>query len=308
MDAEVLFRFMDRLDIDSVNLGTGESCLHSEYHRVLERLRDSGVSVALTTAGPSAEALSDSELAELHDVDFSLDFPVRDLHDGWRAPGAFEMVLRGIERCNSLGVTASVAMCLMEQNARFMEDMCGLCSDLGVSLRVNVYKAISTSEYQPSYDSFWAAVDTFFRCSSRALSSEPVVNAALAVITGAPLYETRGSPCGTSSIRLRPGGEILPCVYWNSSPVTMKNFLAGEMELPRGCALALPELCTDCPAVEICLGGCSGRRLYTGTANPDIYCFRTHQRQIPKIAVPKPLNGDSYVHSSYLCTMIAEFD
>ena len=309
MDPETLFAFIDALDVDSVNLGTGESCLHPGFHSVLQRFHGLGIPVAITTAGPSVAALSDAELAAIHDIDFSLDFPERERHDDWRAPGAFDMVVEGIERCRSVGVTASVAMCLMEQNAAGMAGMCRLCQDLGVSLRVNVYKPLHTSEYQPGYESFWDAVETLFSLSSRAISSEPVVSAALAAAgADGSVIRTGGSPCGKGSLRLRPGGTVLPCVYWDDSPVTMEGFLAGRtVEFPS-CDLPVPDECGECPYLEICAGGCSGRRLYTGTRRADIYCFLQEGRRTPGLTVPEPLAGDSYIHASYLCTMIAEFD
>lgn len=131
MDIGILLRFIEKCGADSINLGTGESCLHPEFHGALEEFHRRDIPVALTTAGPSVEAMSDTELSRLHDIDFSLDFPGEDLHDRWRAPGAFKMVMDGISRCRKLGVTASVAMCLMEQNAGFMEAMCRLCDSLG---------------------------------------------------------------------------------------------------------------------------------------------------------------------------------
>ncbi len=307
MDIDLLFQFIRRLDVDSVNLGTGESSLHPEYHTVIEDLCSMGIPVALTTAGPSLEALSDDELRKLHDVDFSLDFPVGNLHDEWRAPGAFRMVTNGIERCRRNGVTASVAMCLMGQNAPFMEGMCLLCRDLGVSLRINAYKPVHSFEYMPDYDVFWKAVDDFFRLSTRAVSSEPVVNAALAEITGKRLFPGAGSPCGSHSLRLRPGGGILPCVYWNQSKVTMENWIAGSGSLPGEPLCGIPVLCEGCPVLDTCRGGCAGRRLYTGKDLPDAYCFRTPGRSVPDITVPEPLEGNDYVHASYLCTMIGEF-
>ncbi len=308
MDIGILLRFIEKCGADSINLGTGESCLHPEFHGALEEFHRRDIPVALTTAGPSVEAMSDTELSRLHDIDFSLDFPGEDLHDRWRAPGAFKMVMDGISRCRKLGVTASVAMCLMEQNAGFMEAMCRLCDSLGVSLRVNVYKAVSTREYEPEYHTFWRAVDTLFAMSSSAVSSEPVVNAALAEITGGKPFPGEGSPCGTHSLRLRPGGEVLPCVYWDRSGVTMTDFLEGRIELPSGCGLEPPPECVDCPWLHICAGGCSGRRLYTGRNLPDIYCFRTGGRnEPPELTVPRVLQGDAYIHASYLCTMIGEF-
>lgn len=307
MDTELLFNFLSSCSVESVNLGTGESCLHPEFHSVLNRFHALNLPVALTTAGPSVKALSDGELAELHDIDFSLDFPSCTDHDRWRAPGAFDMVVQGIERCRKLGVTASVAMCLMKQNAGEMKEMCALCKDLGVSLRVNVYKPVVTDIYQPSYQDFWSSVNDLFSCAESAVSSEPIVNAALAEISGSPIFSNQGSPCGISSLRLRPGGEILPCVYWDKSSDTMQKFIEGNCSLPDGCRNPIPSVCQDCPYLDICRGGCSGRRLYTALEKPDIYCFRTAGRTLPELTVPAPLKGDDYIHSSYLCTMIAEF-
>ena len=307
MDRDTLFRFLSSCNVESINLGTGESCLYPGFHDILDELFRLNIPVALTTAGPSIEAMSDEEVKKLHDVDFSLDFPQRDLHDSWRAEGACDMVWRGIERCRSLGVTASVAMCLMKQNASHMKQMCSLCRNLGVSLRVNVYKAIKGKEYEPDYDSFWQAIQTLFAEAEAVACSEPVVNAALAAGSGLKEFSVKGSPCGVSSLRLRPGGEIMPCVYWDHSPVTMEKFLSGEMDLPSGCELPKPELCNGCDWYDVCRGGCSGRRLYTGRSEPDIYCFIKDGRSVPELAQKPTLSGDDYIHASYLCTIIAEF-
>ncbi len=308
MDRDTLFRFLSVCSVESINLGTGESCLYPGFHDILEELFRLNIPVALTTAGPSIEAMSDEEVGKLHDVDFSLDFPQRELHDSWRAEGAFDMVSRGIDRCRSLGVTASVAMCLMKQNAPRMKDMCSLCSDLGVSLRVNAYKAVKGKEFEPDYDSFWQAIQTLFAEAEAVACSEPVVNAALAADHGPGReFSVKGSPCGVSSLRLKPGGEIMPCVYWDHSPVTMEKFLSGEMDLPSGCDLPVPAFCDGCDWFDVCRGGCSGRRLYTGRSQPDIYCFMKEGRLVPQLARKPVLKGDDYIHASYLCTIIAEF-
>ena len=307
MNSDMLFRFLSACNVESINLGTGESCLYPGFHNILDELFRLNIPVAITTAGPSIEAMSDEEVKRLHDVDFSLDFPQRDLHDNWRAAGAYDMVLRGIERCRSLGVTASVAMCLMKQNASRMAGMCSLCRTLGVSLRVNVYKAIKGKEYEPDYDVFWQAIQALFTEAEAIACSEPVINAALAAGNGLKDISVKGSPCGVSSLRLRPGGEIMPCVYWDHSPVTMENFLSGKMDLPSGCELPKPEFCDGCEWYDVCRGGCSGRRLYTGKSEPDIYCFMKKGRSVPVLAQKPVLSGDDYIHASYLCTIIAEF-
>jgi len=307
IDRDSLFRFLSTCDVESVNLGTGESCLYPGFHDVLGELFGMKIPVALTTAGPSIACMSDEEILNLHDVDFSLDFPRRELHDRWRAPGAYEMVRKGIDRCRSLQITSSVAMCLMRQNAYYTAEMCALCREIGIPLRVNVYKSVAGREYEPNYDSFWSAMKTLFREASAVACSEPVVNAALAAAGGFDSTISHGSPCGVSSLRLKPGGEIMPCVYWDSSPFTIEKFVSGEKGLPDGCSLPLPEFCTDCEWRSVCSGGCSGRRLYTGRTEPDIYCFMKNGHSVPELSLKPVVNGTSYVHASYLCTIIAEF-
>ena len=99
----------------------------------------------------------------------------------------------------------------------------------------------------------------------------------------------------------------MPCVYWDHSPVTMESFLSGEMSLPSGCEITIPEFCDGCDWFNHCRGGCSGRRLYSGRSEPDIYCFMKDGYVVPELALKPLLSGDSYIHSSYLCTIIAEF-
>ncbi len=191
---------------------------------------------------------------------------------------------------------------------RFMEAMCRLCDSLGVSLRVNVYKAVSTREYEPEYHTFWRAVDTLFAMSSSAVSSEPVVNAALAEITGGKPFPGEGSPCGTHSLRLRPGGEVLPCVYWDRSGVTMTDSLRGGLNCLQAAVWNLPlnawtaHGSTSVPGAVPEEGSTQEGISLTSTAfGPEA------GMNPPELTVPRVLQGDAYIHASYLCTMIGEF-
>ncbi len=305
LDPSRLFRFMDSFQVSAINLGTGESCMHPQFLPVVNEILDRGVPLALTTAGPSLSALPDSALVRLHDVDLSLDYPVASLHDAVRAPGAFDMVLGGVRRCRELGVTVSLAMCLMKNNAEHMEGMCRLARGLGVSLRVNVYKPVFSDDPKPPFGVFWNAISAFFRETAAVSCSEPVVNAALAY-HGNPC-SSAGSPCGIHGFRISPAGEVLPCVYWGSTGISMERIIA-EPELLEVCGAtchgaALPAECEDCPWRSVCVGGCAGRRYYTGLSGPDEYCFHLRGVRPPEL---EPASGSSegYIHAGYLCTMI----
>jgi len=305
LDPSRLFRFMDGFPVSAINLGTGESCMHPQFLPVVNEILDRGVPLALTTAGPSLSALPDVTLARLHDVDLSLDYPLAELHDAVRAPGAFGMVLDGIERCRELGVTVSLAMCLMKGNAEHMEGMCRFARRLGISIRVNVYKPVFGNGPKPSFHSFWNSVSTLFRETKVVSCSEPVVSAALAC-HGNPCA-TEGSPCGVHGFRISPGGEVLPCVYWGSTGISMERVI-DEPGLLEACGMmchgaALPAECSECPWKGVCAGGCAGRRYYTGLDRPDEYCFHLRGVRPPEL-VPASGTGEGFIHAGYLCTMI----
>jgi len=306
IDTSLVFKLVETLDVESINLGTGESFLHADYPQVIEGLTDRGIDVALTTNGSSVEALDDRLLARLHDVDFSLDFPDRASHDRWRYKGSFDQVLKGIRRCRELGVTASVAMCLSAANHHLTAEMTDLCAGLGASLRINFYKPVHDRSLMPDYQQFWGAVRTMADTGCIASCSEPIVMAAMQA--GGSTVTGTGSPCGRSSFRIRPNGELLPCVYWNHTGIYLQEVLRGERSIREVMDITgkadAPEECAGCQYLEVCRGGCIGRRLYTGMDERDVYCFVDGGLPLEDpIELPRGV-GHLWVHSSYLCTII----
>lgn len=307
LDFSRLIHFVDEFPVSAINLGTGEACMHPDFIRVVTAILDRGIPLALTTAGPSLHSLPRELLSRFHDVDVSLDYPTAELHDRVRAPGAFRMVLEGLDRCGELGVTASLAMCLMKGNAEHMKGMCGFARDNRIPLRVNVYKPVFDQRLKPSYGEFWGAVSALFAETQVVSCSEPVVNAAIAY--HGHVGEGAGSPCGINGFRVSPTGEVLPCVYWGPTGITIEQIVK-RPELLAVCGqkchgVPAPGACDGCPWRKTCLGGCAGRRYYTGLSEPDDYCF--HLRGIiPPVLTPPENSGDRFIHSEYLCTMIGQ--
>lgn len=308
---EQVAELCNHLEIDSINFGTGESGLHSDFLRIIEYVHEKGIKMALTTNGYTAALLSDEYLKLFNDIDFSLDFVQKDNHDAFRGVGASNMVERGIERCKKLGVEASMACAMMKDNYYYMDKMVEKAREFGMNLRVNVYKPVHTDKHLLSYDEFWEGIARLFYHSKIVSCSEPIVNALIGNKT-----LDGGSRCGKQSLRIRPDGGIVPCVYWNKSMSSISELVNNKKEMSAdGFSLyidrvttetkIIPEECRECDVLDICQGGCAARRLYNDLNKPDPYCFKLGGRKEPMINFEWGQSKD-LVHSNYLCTIIVE--
>src|SRR5437660_4645817 len=63
---------LGRMDIRSVNLGTGENGMHPEFRAMLNFLRAQPVKLTITSNGHSIAVLDDADLFAFHDIEFSL--------------------------------------------------------------------------------------------------------------------------------------------------------------------------------------------------------------------------------------------
>jgi mycofactocin biosynthetic radical S-adenosylmethionine protein MftC len=301
---DLLMRVLDVLEPGTVNIGTGEAAMHPGFESAMDSLLSRGIPLSLTSNGYSILALPEEKLAGLHDVDISLDFPDRAGHDAWRGTGSFDTAIEAVARCRSAGVTCSVAFCLMECNAPAAGAMGGLCSELGVALRVNVYKPVRTRGLSPGYGAFWSAVADLGRECVLASCSEPIVNAALS----ASGHEVAAAAhtCGSGSLRISPDGEVNGCVYVRGSGVLVEDLLRdpsliGKVRAVQSSA-PVPEACAGCAHLPVCRGGCFGRRFYTGLDQRDEFCFVG--RDLPALPAPRFLDSGLWVHAGYLCTLI----
>ncbi|MBU1653202.1 radical SAM protein, partial [bacterium] len=272
MDYDELCNLFDKIPLKSVNFGTGESILYPRFIEVVEMLVQRGVEVAVTTNGSTIMDLPDDIVRLFHDVDFSLDYADPKMNDRWRGVGSYEAVMKGIDKCRRLGVEVSMVACLMSANAEYLGQLAKSATEWDLNLRVNVYKAVTSDEFRPTYEQFWSAISDMADAAYFCACSEPVVSAAIGHRNG-----SNGNPCGQSSFRVHPDGIIVPCVYLLSSPVTLadatENFEECLPRLSNLLDLPLPEPCRECEWKEVCQGGCASRRLLKGKAEPDEYCF-----------------------------------
>src|SRR5258708_3721793 len=104
---------LERLPVQSVNLGTGENGMHPRFREMLALLRSRNVKLTMTSNGLSAAVLGDDELRAFHDVEFSLDYPTREEQGAHRGPGDSDLVHAQAERCRRLGAPVTIIAGMM---------------------------------------------------------------------------------------------------------------------------------------------------------------------------------------------------
>ena len=297
-----VIRCLDRFDVGSVNLGTGENILNPALPSVLDELADRGIRTSLTSNGLSLVELDETRLRRLHDVEVSFDFATRAEMDAFRGPGAFALATRAVARCVALGLRVTILAVLMRINWDRLASVARLATRLGATFRVNVFQPGHGDNHLPSYDQLWGGFRRLFGEAEVVTCTEPVVAALLPARVGAT---PRPCGCGRTSLRLMPGGELLPCVYW-PRPAAMLSEIENValFQTPEfRAARSVPKACEDCPLFARCGGGCPARRALTGGLDsPDPFCPRAHGEVAPFDASLGP-NLD-LLHAANVCTTI----
>jgi radical SAM protein with 4Fe4S-binding SPASM domain len=261
---------MERLPIRSVNLGTGENGMHPEFKAILGYLRTRPVKLTITSNGHSVAVLEDEELLAFHDIEFSLDYPTQSEQDAQRGNGNWELIHRQAERCVRLGVPVTVIAVMMKANYLRLADVARVAKIFDAPLRVNVYQAVRSDIYAPSYEEYWDGFRHLFAETDVIAIGEPLVRA----IAGWP--PLRGG-CGVSTVRVTPRATTQPCVYWPGSGEPLANLITAGVEIldsaPFSQVRTLPKACQPCEFRDACHGGCAGRRRLQGALmEPDYYC------------------------------------
>ena len=296
-------RCLDRFDVASVTLGTGENILNPALPAVLDELERRGVRTSLTSNGLSLGQLDEARLVRLHDVEVSFDFATRAELDAFRGRGAFDLALRAVERCVALGLKVTILAVLMRINWDRLASVAKLAARLGASFRVNVFQPVHETGHMPSWEQLWGGFRRLFGEAEVVTCTEPVVAALLPARAGSA---PRPCGCGRTSLRLLPGGELLPCVYWPRPAAMLADlddvalFQTKEFKAAR----SVPDVCRSCPLFDRCGGGCPARRaLTTGLDAPDPFCPRRHG------TAATPLHasfgtGPDLLHAANVCTTI----
>ncbi len=307
LDSADLDALCDSVPIHSINLGTGENGLHPEFDSITRSLLDRGLKVSLTSNGYTLLRMPEDLLRRLHDVEVSIDFPTQEEQDAFRGPGQFATVTSAIERCLGLGLPVTVIAVMMNINYGKLADVARLAARLGAKFRVNVFQPVQTRKYELTYEQFWEGFRLLLSRTRLLSCTEPLVAALLG------LGHVSGSPCGGSSLRLTPGKQVIPCVYWPDGTLTLGDLsTAGggvNQTEPFLRSRSVPETCETCELVAVCRGGCASRRALMGSIDePDPYCpvvrgdrpQLEHHRRVGAAA--------DLLHAKNYCTTIVEAD
>ncbi len=277
-------------NVKSINYWTWESYLNPDFESIVKYVDSMGIKQALTTNSNTLKNIQDDLLVVFEDVDISIDFPNAKLHD-WRRnqKGIFNNALNWLERCKWLGINTSIVSVLMKNNHKYLKDFKNILDIYDVNLRINLYKAVNTNSFTPTYKEFWNTIKDFSENFDVLSCSEPILSIVCDDVKG-------GSMCG-NSIRIHPDGEISSCVYvkdWSD----IRDFNMNKN--------TLPELCKSCWYKENCKWWCYWRRITNWKSNmPDMYCPFQNNEEVPNFKINIDKNkAKNLIHSDYLCTLI----
>ena len=296
---EQIKRICQSIPISSMGMGTGENALHPDFIPIVKYLHSEGIRLSIASNGFSLMTIPDEILNAFQDVEVSIDFPTQAEQDAWRGDGNWALVHKAIDRCSRIGIEVSILSTMMRPNYTAMDKMVTLSRQDGVNLRVNAYQAVRTDAYRLEYQQFWEGYRRLFSKGKVIACTEPVVRA----VMGFPEVQ---SPCGRSSIRFNPHGQVIPCVYWPTSfgplPELKDLYQLGEEVIKDGwfqAAREVPSSASQCP----CQGGCASRRALNHNLDAhDDYCPWIRGEEIQLDWQPAPIKN--LVRAKNVCTTI----
>src|SRR3984885_15466686 len=114
---------VERLNIRSVNLGTGENGMHPDFKAILAYLKTKPVKLTITSNGHSVAVLDDNDLCAFHDIEFSLDYATQAEQDAQRGDGNWGLIHEQAERCLRLSVPVTIVAVMMKSNYLRLADV-----------------------------------------------------------------------------------------------------------------------------------------------------------------------------------------
>lgn len=299
LSLEQVQRICQAIPVTSIGMGTGENALHPEFIPIVEYLHARDIRLSIASNGYSLTTIPEETLSAFQDVEVSIDYPTQYEQDAWRGDGNWALVHQAIDRCQRLGIEVSILATMIRTNYAQMDKLVALARQDGVNLRVNAYQAVKTDAFRLNYQEFWDGYRRLFAEGLVIACSEPVVRAAMG-LSGVL------SPCGRSSIRLNPRGQVIPCVYWptglGSLPELEDLYRLGDGVVNDGwfqAAREVPPSASACP----CQGGCASRRALNGKLDAhDDYCPWCRGEEIQLEWQPAP--AKDLLRAGNVCTTI----
>ncbi|KYK24498.1 hypothetical protein AYK26_06665 [Euryarchaeota archaeon SM23-78] len=279
--------------VDAVNFGGGECPLRKDFFEICRLLHEAGIKLSLTTNGLTYKKVA-PYIHLFHDIGVSIDFADAERHDFFRGvKGAFEKTIEATKFFVSKGVNTEIVTCITKLNCteKELRKLYELAKELKVDFwRLNRYRPIGRKGHK---DKLRLEPEDLKKAYSF------LANLAKDFVMPDPLFallekKTSICPCGTTSFRIQPDGEVSPCIYLKlSGGNILKNSIEEIMNSPVFRAIRNRDFrgtkCEHCPIKDKCGGGCAGAAYAEhGSFNQaDPLCW---------------INPKWNVHEKYLCT------
>ncbi|MCD6485200.1 MAG: radical SAM protein, partial [Candidatus Odinarchaeota archaeon] len=320
--------------ISAINYGTGENTLLDEWYILLDRIYeiDPVILQGVTTNGFLGVQMEKSAekreivLKTINDVDVSLDFADRDLHNNMRRnPHAYDWVIKTLEVCKEYDISRTVVMVATPET--FKKDnlrrLIETAEKYDANLRINIYRPVGfvREDFIISQRDFFNGIRYITEVLGWKIlaNSDPLFSA----LAGEKKYH--GDFTGNSSIRILHDGSMTPSTYLITGDWIYCNIFYGTCDrldklsfnslFKRYNKGELPELCKKCEFKEYCRGGAFDRRYlwYKTFEKPDPYCpFHGEQpvkyNPFAELSKYKSKKNIELVHDGYLPTLILSRD
>lgn len=306
--------------IETINYGTGENSLSTEWFYLIEHIRKSYPEIrqSLTTNGYISEAIHDDKkkaifLSSIDEVDVSLDFYDEKKHNAFRGqPMAYQWAKNTLSICRENTIPATIVFLGSKQNLNRenIEGLFNIAQEYHAILRMNIYRPT---------DGITEKASTFIADREQLVETLKYINEKHKIIAiddsyFAPLLtgKRNDDPSGVSSLRILSDGSVTPSTYLIKESYVLGNIREKRIleVLENSSALTavindtIPIECSDCLLREKCRGGVADRRyLWSGTLEArDPYCVSAVLTNVAPLVNENRKNFHS-VHDGYLPTM-----
>lgn len=279
--------------VDAVNFGGGECPLREDFFEICKMLHKAGIKLSLTTNGLTYKKTA-PHLNLFHDIGVSIDFANAKKHDTFRGiKGAYARAIEAVKFFVKNKVNTEIVSCITKLNCS--EKELSKLYKLAKSLNVDFWRL---NRYRPlGRDICKDALRLSSEDLKKAYSYLNKIGNGFAMPD--PLFSLFGKgagscPCGKTSFRIQPDGEITPCIYLQVSGGNILKKRLHEI-LNSRVFKAIRERnlsntkCFSCPHLKKCKGGCAGSAYaeYGTFDMPDPLCWYEEEWN---------------VHEKYLCT------